>query len=67
MTTDLRRGINAPMSDTRLPAGFDELTPVRHQFEKHTATLHDSQKLAAFRLLRTIYVGRALLRTGSRA
>jgi hypothetical protein len=55
------------MSDIKLLAGFDELTVVRRQFKTHSGRLHGSQKLAAFRLLRTTNVERALHRAGPRA
>jgi len=50
------------MSDTKLLAGFDELTVIRRQLKKHPGRLHDRHELVAFRLMRTIHIGRALLR-----
>jgi hypothetical protein len=50
------------MSDTKLLEAFDELTAVCRQFERHSGRLHESQTLAAFRLLRPIHVGQALFR-----
>jgi hypothetical protein len=55
------------MSDTKLLAGFEKLAIVRRQYKKHTGKLHGSQKLAAFRLLLTTNVERALHRAGPRA
>jgi hypothetical protein len=55
------------MSDTKLLAGFDELTVVRRQIKKHPERHHDRHELVAFRLLRTIHIGRALLRRGASA